>query len=156
MSGVDRVVSFGPWFLAGGVAPFCPTAGLSASRKVVSSVILPRVESPAHSLSLGTPSGGFWVGTLSRPAANPNVWSGAFCSTGGSAEEVPMAAEMGLDGLAAELCSGLWPGHRPFSGCLCGLCPHVPLSLPSVSRGLSGRSSSQQQHLDRWLDPLVL
>lgn len=67
-----------------------------------------------------------------------------------------MAAEMGLDGLAAELCSGLWPGHRPFSGCLCGLCPHVPLSLPSVSRGLSGRSSSQQQHVDRWLDPLVL
>lgn len=92
------MVSFGPWFLAGGVAPFCPKAGLSASRKVVSSVILPRVESPAHSLSLGTPSGGFWVGTLSRLAANPSVWSGAFHSTGESAEEVPVAAEMGLDG----------------------------------------------------------
>lgn len=67
-----------------------------------------------------------------------------------------MAAKTGLDGLAAELCSGLWPGHRPFSGCLCGLCPHVCLSLASVVVALSGRSSSQEQHLDGWVDPLVL
>lgn len=136
--GVDQVTSFGPWSSAGGAVPLCPEARLSAPRKVVFSVIGPEWKSLAHSPSLSTPSRSFWVGSLSRLEANPNVWYGVSHCGGGGAEDVPVAAELGLDGLTAQLCSGLWPGHHPFPGCLCGLCPHAPPS-PTVCELLSFR-----------------
>lgn len=68
---------------------------------------------------------------MSRPAASPSVWSGAFHSKGGALRKPLWLQKWALKGRPHSCALGCGPATP--RGCSGGLCPHVPLSLTSLS-----------------------